>query len=202
MLKRQPLWIPVLTHNPGFARAFRDFRAMSAVSNRLLDGSRVSAEDIHVALDVDPKIPHKKVAVLMAFPLRVHGDLCDAVGPKGEHGLLCGVETALADCMNTVHVIERLLPASTPNVSVSIHAESLRRINKGDRILVVSAIDKMGKSMVYLKTDFYLEPESASEEMVMRERDIASLQDLRMALNLYEKLAHVVHVKCILNSKK
>ncbi|CCW63793.1 unnamed protein product [Phytomonas sp. EM1] len=202
MLKRQSLWVPVIKHNPIFAKAFHEFKKSSPITNLLFNGARISEEVIHVALDTDAQNPNRSVTALMAFPMLVHEDLCEGTGSDERKALACGIEVGLSDAMNSIHMMERLLPEKTPNVSVNMHAESLKPIHAGDRILVISSIDKFGKGLVYFKTDFYLEPQSVSEEILARERDITSLQGLHAALNLYEKLAHVVHLKCILKSKK
>lgn len=209
MLKRQSLWVPLLKHNPAFLDGFHRFLHNNPVTALSATAMDLKPEDIHVALVPDARTPEKLVAALMAFPVHVTPAACDHVHdhahddkPMTHRDIAYGFATAVCDSYNSFHVMERLLPHFNPHVSVNIQTQCIRPLREGERAVVISTIDKMGKRLVYCKTEFFVEPAVVSAEMAVREKDIKTLGELQSALMYYEKVVNGTHVKSILPESK
>ncbi|CAM38836.1 conserved hypothetical protein [Leishmania braziliensis MHOM/BR/75/M2904] len=204
LLARQALWVPVVKHNPTFVEQVHKFLQISPITSLTAAAIGLKLEEVRVALEPDARHTDKMVASMMAFPVQISGAACDSVLEQQQRRELSfGFATSMCDSCNTIHLIERLLPASHSHVSVSIQSNCMRNLREGEKLLVVSTIDKMGKRLVYCKTDFFVEvTEPVPEEVVQRERNIKTLAELRVALMHYEKAVSGAHVKLIIAERK
>ncbi|KAG5479374.1 hypothetical protein LSCM1_04634 [Leishmania martiniquensis] len=204
MLARQALWVPVVKHSPAFVEGAHKLLQKSPITSLNVAAMGLKLEEVQVVLEPDPRHPGKVIASMMAFPACISAAACDFVhGQQQRRELTFGFATSLSDSCNTFHVMERLLPALNPHVSVNIQSHCMRRLREGEKLVVVSTIDKMGKRLVYCKTDFYVEvTEPVPEEMVQREKSIKTPAELRAALMYYEKAVSGSHVKSIISELK
>lgn len=212
MLTRQSLWVPLVKHNPAFLENFHRFLHNNPITTLSVSGMRLNPEEIRVALVPDARHPSKQVAAMMAFQVQVTPAACDHVHdhaheakPVLHREIAYGFANTVCDSYNSFHVMERLLPHFNPHVSVNIQAQCIRPLREGERAVVISTIDKMGKRLVYCKTEFFVEPADASAitaEMVEREKNLKTIEQLRAALIYYEKVVNGTHVKSILPEGK
>lgn len=202
MLSRQPLWVPVVKHNPAFLESYHRFLHSNPICAQNVAAMNLKPEDVHVALVPDRRAPGKHVAAMMAFPMKVLPAACDVHPADGRQLLSFGYASALCDSANSFHVMERLLPAFNAHVSVNIQSQYLRPLVAEEDIVVISEIDKMGKRLVYCKTGYFVEPKVVSAEMQAQDEGVRTLRDLHAALSSYEKAVNGTHVKSIIASPK
>lgn len=197
MLKRlSAVWVPVQQHNPLFAKGLAGFLNGNPVSSRAARSFDIKADNIYVALEPHPKKPEVKLATMMAFPAVVRGETCD------DGFLTHGAAVSMCDTVNSFQVMERLLPELAVHVSVCLQAQELQPVKEGDRIVMISSIDKMGKRLVYCKTDIYKDMDEVTAAMAAAEGEVRTMHDLRVALTRYEKVVAGTHVKSILPNVK
>ncbi|KAG5479759.1 hypothetical protein LSCM4_05766 [Leishmania orientalis] len=209
ILKRQALWVPVVKHSPAFVECAQKLLQSSPITSLNAAAMGLKLEEVQVALEPDPRHPDQMMSSMMAFPVQISAPACDFVPDQQSlaqqqqpRELTFGFAISLSDSCNTLHVMERLLPALNPHVSVNIQSHCMRNLREGERLVVVSSIDKMGKRLVYCKTDFYVEAaEPVPEEVVQREKSIKTLAELRAALMYYEKAVSGSHVKSIMSER-
>ncbi|KAG5506054.1 hypothetical protein GH5_05735 [Leishmania sp. Ghana 2012 LV757] len=202
ILKRQALWVPVVKHSPAFVECAQKLLQSSPITSLNAAAMGLKLEEVQVALEPDPRHPDQMMSSMMAFPVQISAPACDFVPDQQPRELTFGFAISLSDSCNTLHVMERLLPALNPHVSVNIQSHCMRNLREGERLVVVSSIDKMGKRLVYCKTDFYVEAaEPVPEEVVQREKSIKTLAELRAALMYYEKAVSGSHVKSIMSER-
>ncbi|CAD2220924.1 thioesterase superfamily protein [Angomonas deanei] len=166
---------------------------MNAISVRTVASFGLSHANTWAAFEPGRKEGTKQAA-LVAFTATVGESACDATGH-----LSIGHITSLNDTLNSYHVMERLYPDLSIHVSVSLQSQLLRPIPVGEKIVVISTIDKMGKNLVYCKSDFYLDRPMAATEKVS---PITTVREVKQALSEYEKLATGTHIKSILRAKQ
>jgi hypothetical protein len=208
MLQRQSLWVPLTKHNPAFLDGFHRFLHNNPVTSLAVATMRLNPEEIHVALVPDARHPEKRVAAMMAFPVQVTAAACDddhvhgrSDAPRRE--IADGLAMTVCDSYNSFHVMERLLPHFNPHVSVNIQSQCIRPLREGETAVVVSTIDKMGKRLVYCKTEFFVETAAAvTAELIEREKQLKTVDELRAALTYYDKVMNGTHVKSILSEGK
>ncbi|KPI89556.1 hypothetical protein ABL78_1324 [Leptomonas seymouri] len=209
MLKRQSLWVPLVKHNPAFLNGFRQFLRNNPVTTLSVSSMNLNPEEIQVLAVPDARHPLKQVAAMMAFPVQVTPAACECVYDDAHHTkpalhreIAFGLATTVCDSYNSFHVMERLLPHFNAHVSVNIQAQMTRPLREGEKAVVISSIDKMGKRLVYCKSEFFLELAEGSgvltPELVEREQNLKTIDDLRAALMNYEKVMNGTHVKSIL----
>ncbi|KAK7200184.1 hypothetical protein NESM_000069300 [Novymonas esmeraldas] len=203
MLSRQALWVPLVQHSPTFTDVFAKFLHNNPITSLNVAAMGLKPEEARVALEPDARSPGKMVVSMMAFPLRVSAAACDVTADQQRRELTFGFATAVCDSCNSIHVIERLLPALNPHVSVNIQSQCARSLVEGEKVVVVSTVDKLGKRLVYCKTWFLAEPtEPVPEEVVQREKGITTVAELRAALAYYETVVTSAHVKSIMADRK
>lgn len=209
MLQRQKLWVPVLQHSPSFPEFFARFLVDNPITCLSVAALNIQPTAMKVALQPDARQPGRQVAAMLAVSVRVLRPACDALPQHPSEGgaaaLNFGFATALADSMNSFHVMERLLPAFVPHVSVNIQCQLLSApssLAEGTDLVVVSSIDKLGKRLVYCTTDLYVDEISIPPEVAKREAEMETLSDLQGALKAYKKVLHGTHVKSILLDDK
>lgn len=209
MLTRQALWVPVVKHNPAFVENVHKLLQASPIASLTAAAIRLKLEEVQVALEPDAWHPDKMIASMMAFPVQISAAACDYMleqqqrqQPKPRE-LAFGFAISICDSCNTLHVMERLLPASNRHVSVNMQTHCMRNLREEEKVVVVSTIDKMGKRLVYCKTDYFVEATApVPEEVVQRERSVKTLAELRAALMHYEKAVSGAHVKSIISANK
>lgn len=206
MLARQALWVPVVKHCPSFVESFHRFLRDNPITSLSVAAVGLKPEEAQVALEPDTRDPERLVAAMMAFPVQISAAACDFAldaPPQRPRELSAGFATSLCDSCNSFQVMQRLLPAFSAHVSVNLESQCLRTLREGEKVVVVSTIDKMGKRLVYCGTDFYVEPTApVAAEVVERERNLKTLADLRAALTYYEKAVSGAHVKSIVSERK
>ncbi|KAG5505688.1 hypothetical protein JKF63_05023 [Porcisia hertigi] len=207
MLTRQALWVPVAKHNPAFVERLHGFLQNNPFTSLNVAAVGLKLEDIRVALEPDARDPNKMITPLMAFPVQVSATACDCVLDHQQKDqqpqLNLGFATAICDSFNTFHVMERLLPALNMHVSINIESHCMRNLREGEKFVVVSTIDKIGKRIAYCKANFLVEPtDPVPTEVIQRERNIKTLAELQKALMNYENTFSVAHVKSIISERK
>lgn len=202
MLRRQNLWIPVLQHNPLFGKGLEKFLFQNPVSTLVASKLKLSADNIFVALEADARKPGKQVARFMAVPFTVTEDICDTSQSISQTPTLStGFATNVSDSLNSLQVMERLLPIMSVHVSICLNLHQQTPIRKGDEIVIISSIDKIGKRIAYCSTDFILDG-ATPESVALKEKNIQTFEDLKTVLAGYPKLMSGKHVKNILEKTK
>ncbi|GET88285.1 hypothetical protein, conserved [Leishmania tarentolae] len=208
MLTRQALWVPVVAHNPAFVESAYRLLQSSPITSLTAAAIGLKPEEVQVALEPDARHPGKMIASMMAYPVQISGAACNHTPvlpqrqPPKPRELSLGFAVSICDSCNTLHAMERLLPASNPHVSVNMQTQRLRHLREEDKVVVVSTIDKMGKRLVYCTTHLFVEAtEPVPDEVVQREKNIKTLAELRAALMHYEKAVSGAHVKSIMSSR-
>lgn len=207
MLKRQALWVPAVKHNPAFVDYFHRFLVGNPITSLSVAALRIKPEEIQVALEPNSRRPGTMVTSMMAFPATIDASACDtALLANGEQRqqLSFGLATAVCDSCNSFHVMERLIPQMTPHVSVNIQSQCIAPLRAGDAVVVVSTIEKMGKRLVYCKSEFLVEkPSSAvTAAMIKAEAELSTIAELQASLMQYDKAISGTHVKSILSGSK
>lgn len=220
MLQRQKLWVPMMKHNPMFAQGVERFLYKNPMSTYVTSTLGLKPEKVFVALEPDAREPEKQVARLLAVPFTVTagacGDCCGttttvsssstpaalAVCGKQRRPLSHGFATNVSDSLNSLHVMERLLPTLSIHVSICLQLQQLQQLHEGDEVVIVSSIEKMGKRIAYCKTDFYLDQVEPPKEVAKAERSMETVEDLLYVLSGYRKALTGSHVKNILAKNK
>lgn len=210
MLQRQKIWIPILEHNPLFKEGLEKFLHNNPMSTFVVSTLHLRAENMFVALAPDAIRPDKKVARLLAVPFKVTSGVCDEVCNETNKRLFsAGFATNVSDCLNSLQVMERLLPFMPIHVSICLQMQQQPKLSlyEGDDVVIVSAIEKMGKRIAYCKTDIYLDTPSttltSSPSLRRKEQDLSSVGQLETFLEqYYPKVVSGNHVKSILEKKK
>ncbi|EPY35652.1 hypothetical protein STCU_01022 [Strigomonas culicis] len=197
MLKRlSAVWVPVLRHNALFPEGLAGFLDGNPVSQRAARDFSITPDQVYVALEPHPRKPDVRVATMMAFPATVRAGSCD------DGYLTHGAAVSMCDTVNSYQVMERLLPDRTIHVSVYLQAQELQPVREGDQIVMISTIDKMGKRLVYCKTDIYRDLGEVSAAMAAQEGEVRTVRELQVALTRYQKVISGTHVKSILHGVK
>lgn len=204
MLQRQKIWVPVLKHNPMYAEGVERFLRNNPMSTRVAATLGLRPDNMFVALEPDERHPEKKVARLMAIPFVVTPSACGSqLHTGGRRPLSGGFATNTSDSLNSLHVMERLLPGMPIHVSVCLQVQQQRSLYVGDRVVIISSIDKIGKRMAYCKTDFYLDPLEVPAQVEKEEKKIQTVDDLERVLREgYTQAISGSHVKSILEKVK
>lgn len=201
MLIRQKLWKPLLSVNPAFGAFWDKYGGHDPVSTGCLQKLGVDAHHMYVAMDKDRH--GREVAAMLAVAAQVHGDVCDEVVGDSEHRrrMSVGYASALADTLNTYHIMGRLLPSTTAHVTVNMQSEMCGStdLTEGTDIIVISTIRKLGKQLCYCTTDILHEPKEVPPHLLAQEAEVKTYVDLQRALRNYETLFHNAHVKAFMN---
>ncbi|KAH9597528.1 Thioesterase domain [Trypanosoma melophagium] len=220
MLKRYPFWLPVSTHAPAFIEQCTHFTQKAPHTQMLLNKLHYRPEQTRVLRIPDTRKKDRLVSLAMAFPFTITADVCDLIiGMKaGETPVMsCGALTSLVDTTTSIHVVERLLPEDITHVSVNIQVSCLHPIRAGDRVVMISRMDKMGARMAFLSAELLHDTESeeladtAEKKTITTTRgggdvsneignQVGSVKDLEEMIRRYRVLAKGNHVKCLLRS--
>lgn len=202
MLQRQKIWVPILQHNPHYAEGVQRFLHNNPMSTRIATTLGLRVDNMYVALEADGRHKDKKVARFLAVPFTVTSSACGAIAAGSRRPLSGGFATNTSDSLNSLHVMERLLPGMPIHVSVCLQVQQQRTVYEGDQLVIVSCIDKIGKRMAYCKTDFFLDEEKAPSSIAKAEQQIQTVDDLEKVLNGYSRVISGSHVKSILEKSK
>nr|CCC93432.1 conserved hypothetical protein [Trypanosoma congolense IL3000] len=193
MLSRHPLWIPATAHIPKFVDHFNRFLNDSPHNVVMQKALRYNGEDTRVLLTQDSK--GGKSVLAMAFPFTVLPALCD----MSRMGL--GVFTSLVDTTTSLHVAAALLPSNDMHVSVSLQTNCVSPITAGEKVVLISRMDKFGKRLAFLSAQLLHEGAVSTDEVCNNLTAGEGLQEVERQLREYPVLANGRHVKCILPSK-
>ncbi|RNF21082.1 thioesterase superfamily protein [Trypanosoma conorhini] len=198
MFARQPLWVPLATHSPAFAERFLAFSRASPHTRRLLEGVTYRPEETRVLLAPDARVAGRRVTHAMAFPLTVTAAVCEA----GEDGgaMSGGAFASLLDATTSVHVMERLLPSSDAHVSVNMQSRCLRPIRRGDTLVLISRVEKMGARLAFMSAEL-LRDRPGESATSAAEAPATSIAEMDSFLRRFELLASGKHVKFLIRSK-
>lgn len=222
MLQRQKLWVPMMKHNPMFAQGLERFLHKNPMSTYVASTLGLRPDNVFVALEPDARYPEKSVARFMAVPFKVTSAACgdylaasvtpsslsssgastSVGGSMRRRPLSHGFATNASDSLNSLHVMERLLPTLSIHVSICLQLQQLQQLYEGDELIIVSAIEKMGKRIAYCKTDVYLDQFEPPKEVAKAERSMENVDDLIQVLAGYRKALTGSHVKNILAKTK
>eukprot|EP00796_Vickermania_ingenoplastis_P004025 gene4025-2879_t len=202
MLQRQKLWVPVLQHNPMFENGVERFLHNNPMSTRIASTLRLRPDKMFVALEPDSRDPLKRVPRLLAIPFEVTRSACAEAMGSGRRPISSGFATNTSDSLNSLHVMERLLPHMPIHVSVCLQVQQHQRLYEGDRVVIVSCIDKIGKRIAYCRTDYYVDQDTAPKEVEKAEQQITTIDDLLEVLKGYPAAITGCHVKNILEKAK
>lgn len=204
MLQRQKLWVPIAQHNPKFAEGMERFLHNNPMSTLIASTLGLHPERMYVALEPDARQPERRVPRLLAVPFTVSPAACGTRMSEGaRRPFSYGFATNTSDSLNSLHVMERLLPALPIHVSVCLQMSQQQQLYEGDRVVIVSSINKIGKRMAYCSTDFFLDtPEAPSKELEAEEQRVQTVDDLRQVLGGYTRVLSGNHVKSILEKMK
>ncbi|ORC89390.1 thioesterase superfamily protein [Trypanosoma theileri] len=216
MLKRFPFWVPVSAHTPSFLERGTQFTQSSPHTQLLLTKLNYRLEETRVLCIPDTRKKERLVSLAMAFPFTITADACDVpVGMKPEDTpvMSCGALTSLVDTTTSLHVVERLLPENITHVSVDIQVRSLHPIRAGDRVVLISRMDKMGARLAFLSAELLHDNNSEigldtattettsgkeGEDMNKNGNQVGSLKVLEEMIVRHRVLAQGNHVKCLL----
>lgn len=210
MLQRQRIWVPIVEHNPLFKKGLEDFLYNNPMSTFVASTLQLRPENMFVAVEPNARNPGSKVARLLAVPFRITPQACDDK-PDGAiaRPFSTGFATNVSDCLNSLQVMERLLPFMPIHVSICLQMQQVPKhsLHEGDEIVIMSNIEKIGKRIAYCKTDIYLDkpssPLASSPKLLAKERDLRSVEELQNFIDqYYPKVMSGSHVKSILERKK
>lgn len=210
MLQRQKIWVPILEHNPLFKEGLERFLHNNPMSTFVASTLQLRPENMFVTLAPDAFHPEKKVARLLAVPFKITPAACDEMCETTNKRLFStGFATNVSDSLNSLQVMERLLPAMPIHVSICLQMQQQPRepLFEGEDVVIISGIEKMGKRIAYCKTDIYLDtPPSiltSSPILKKKEQELSSVEQLQSFLDqYYPKVMCGNHVKSILEKKK
>lgn len=201
MLQRQNVWVPMTRHNTLFRDGVERFLRNNPISTLVSSSLRLEPENMFAALEPDPRA-EKPVARLLAVPFVVPKYVCDPAEGSQLPAVNTGFLNNVADSLNSLHVMERLLPRLSIHVSICLQLQQVQPLHEGDRVIIISSLDKIGKRIAYCKTDFYVDQDESPKGVRAAERSIDSIDSLQHVLNHYRKVASGSHVKSILERVK
>lgn len=210
MLHRQKIWVPIAEHNPLFKQGLEDFLYNNPMSTFVASTLQLRQENMFVAVAPDARKPSRKVARLLAVPFRITPQACDDQSDSAKaRPFSSGFASNVSDSLNSLQVMERLLPFMPIHVSICLQMQQLSKqsLLEGDDIVIISNIEKIGKRIAYCKTDIYLDKPSSylasSPKLLAKERDLRSVEELQNFIDQYYlKVMSGSHVKSILEKKK
>ncbi|CBH15194.1 hypothetical protein, conserved [Trypanosoma brucei gambiense DAL972] len=191
MFSRHSLWVPAASHFPKFVEHFNRFLKASPHNVELQKALCYKEEETQLLIIQDPKA--RQPIFAMAFPFTVTPALCDG----SRMGL--GTFTSLVDTTTSLHVAAALLPTSDMHVSVSLQTNCVQPITAGEKVVMISRMDKFGKRLAFLSARL-LRLDDVYENTVAPTAG-RELEELERQLSQYQTLANGTHVKCILNGK-
>ncbi|CCD20769.1 hypothetical protein ERJ75_000681500 [Trypanosoma vivax] len=190
MLTRGAAWVPVATHIPSFLNCFSSFVKDSPHNTALQNVLNYKAENTWALVRTDAK--GRKTTDALAFPFTVPAALCE-----GQRVGL-GPFTSLVDTTTSLHVAIALLPSNDMHVSVNIQANAVQPICAGDKVVLISYMDKFGKRLAFVSAQLSRYRDTSEGLTGFEGLDGEKLERLCAS---GETLAMGRHVKCILPSK-
>ncbi|KEG08797.1 thioesterase superfamily protein [Trypanosoma grayi] len=203
MLSRQSLWVPVAAHSPAFLEHYITFTQRSPHTNLMLKALKYAPENTRVLLQPDSRNKGRNVTLAMAFPFTITSAACEAcgAGPAATRAMGSGAFTSLVDTASSLHLMERLLPSDVVHVSVNIQANCLKPISEGERVVLISRMDKAGKRLNFLSAELLRDDSSGSAPgALVDEKEASSVKELERLLRQYTVLGNGKHVKCVIQS--
>lgn len=199
MLTRHPLWLPVASHAPTFLERYVSFVQKSPQSRLLLEAINYCPESTKVFLRPCARRVGQNIIALMAFPFTITPAVCDENGESdvNKHTMTTGAFTSLLDTTTSMHITESLKPSIERHVSVNIQVNLLSPISLGERVVLISKLDKLGKRLAYMSATL-LRDECEESLAANNEAHEMSTGDMDNVLRRYDVLANGTHVKCIL----
>lgn len=152
MLKRSPVFKPILQVNPHFAKVYNALMTHDRYAAFAYNGVlSYKLEDTRCVVGSD-KPGGPLVTQLLLFPFQVTMPSTNVFGTL--HG---GMLMTMVDMCTSFHIAERLLPGFPGHVSVNLSTNFITAAKRDDRVVAACRVDKMGKRLVYTSIDFYLD---------------------------------------------